>query len=109
MSSSGAGVLRVGTSGFHYRHWRGVYYSRKLAVADWFAFYSQSFDTVEINNTFYRLPARETFAEWRRQAPPGFCYALKFSRYGSHLKRLKDPAQTLRCTSRGCGKGRPRS
>ncbi|HEY7221625.1 MAG TPA: DUF72 domain-containing protein, partial [Candidatus Binatia bacterium] len=67
----------------------------KLSKRDWFAHYANHFDTVEINNTFYRLPSAETFDAWRKHAPAGFCYALKFSRYGSHLKRLKDPASTI--------------
>lgn len=59
-------------------------------------YYAARFDTVEINNTFYRLPSVETFTEWRGRAPRGFCYALKFSRYGSHLKRLTAPREPIR-------------
>ncbi len=88
--------FRVGTSGFQYDHWQGVFYPDELPKKHWFDHYAKRFDTVEINNTFYRLPAAETFVAWRKQAPAGFCYALKFSRYGSHLKRLKDPASTIR-------------
>jgi len=62
---------------------------------DWFAYYACHFDTVEINNTFYRLPPAQRFDVWREQAPQDFCYALKFSRYGSHLKRLKEPHALL--------------
>ncbi|MES1945381.1 hypothetical protein PC39_14737 [Salinisphaera sp. PC39] len=89
------GAFRVGTSGYQYRHWRGAFYPRKLAKKDWFAHYAGRFDTVEINNTFYNLPAPETFDAWRAAAPAGFVYALKFSRYGSHIKRLKDPGNTV--------------
>ena len=85
------GQFRVGTSGYQYDHWRSVFYPGTLPKKDWFAFYAEHFDTVEINNTFYGLPRAETFDIWRTQAPPGFCYVLKFSRYGSHLKRLKEP------------------
>jgi uncharacterized protein YecE (DUF72 family) len=60
------------------------------------SFYTRHFDTVEINNTFYRLPRAETFDNWRKEAPRGFCYSLKFSRYGSHLKRLKEPQGSVR-------------
>jgi uncharacterized protein YecE (DUF72 family) len=88
-------MLRVGTSGFHYPHWRGVFYPSELPAAEWLAFYSGRFDTVEINNTFYRLPAAETFEAWRREVPEGFCFALKFSRFGSHLKRLKEPQESI--------------
>ena len=90
------GALRIGTSGYHYDHWKGVFYPEELSKAEWFSYYARNFDTVEINNTFYRLPESETFEAWRRQAPTGFCYALKFSRYGSHILRLKKPRDTIR-------------
>lgn len=85
------GELRIGTSGFQYDHWQGVFYPENLPKRQWLRHYTRHFDTVEINNTFYRLPQAHTFEAWREQAPPGFVYALKFSRYGSHVKRLKDP------------------
>ncbi len=85
------GRLRIGTSGYQYEHWRGVFYPQGLPRKDWFAFYAARFETVEINNTFYRLPDVRTFDRWREMAPPGFVYAIKFSRFGTHKKRLKDP------------------
>ncbi|QKT03572.1 DUF72 domain-containing protein [Ectothiorhodospiraceae bacterium 2226] len=88
-------VVRIGTSGYQYDHWRGVFYPQDVPKRGWFAHYAQHFDTVEINNTFYRLPEAETFDAWRSQAPPGFCYAVKFSRYGTHMKRLKDPQEPI--------------
>lgn len=90
------GALRVGTSGYHYDHWSGSFYPADLAKKDWFAHYGRHFDTVEINNTFYRLPPAHVFDAWRDAAPRGFCYAVKFSRYGTHLKRLLEPAQPIR-------------
>jgi uncharacterized protein YecE (DUF72 family) len=90
-----SGTLRIGTSGYQYNHWKGVFYPENLPKKRWFALYAAHFDTVEINNTFYRLPQGHTFTAWREQAPPGFCYALKFSRYASHLKRLKDPQEPI--------------
>ncbi len=90
------GILRVGTSGYQYDHWRGVFYPEKLSRREWFAYYARQFDTVEINNTFYGLPGAETFDNWRKQAPEEFCYTLKFSRYGSHTKRLKEPRATIK-------------
>ena len=90
------GRLFVGTSGFHYAHWRGVFYPRELPAREWFAHYAQRFDTVEVNNTFHRLPEASVFDAWRERAPVGFCYALKFSRYGSHMKRLRTPRATIR-------------
>ncbi|HKJ08601.1 MAG TPA: DUF72 domain-containing protein [Gammaproteobacteria bacterium] len=89
------GTLRIGTSGYQYPHWRGVFYPPGLPTRGWFAHYAEHFDTVEINNTFYRLPGAEVFDSWRDQAPRGFRYALKFSRYGTHIKRLKDPQEPL--------------
>ena len=90
------GRLRVGTSGYQYDHWRGVFYPRDLPKARWFAFYAQRFDTVEINNTFYHLPAPRVFDAWYAATPPGFVYALKFSSYGTHRKKLKDPQRPIR-------------
>lgn len=89
-----SGILRVGTSGFQYEHWREVFY-RDLPKRDWFQHYAVTFDTVEINNTFYGLPTEATFDRWREQAPTGFCYALKFNRYGTHRRHLSDPTDTI--------------
>lgn len=89
------GRLRIGTSGYQYPHWKERFYPAHLAKKAWFDYYAGQFDTVEINNTFYNLPAAKTFAHWREAAPKGFEYALKFSRYGSHIKRLKDPDEPI--------------
>lgn len=89
------GEVRIGTSGWIYRHWRGVFYPEKLPVSRWFGYYSEHFDTVEINNSFYRLPSAEVFQAWRRQAPEGFLYAVKATRFLTHRKKLKDPEQPL--------------
>jgi uncharacterized protein YecE (DUF72 family) len=80
--------VRIGCSGWMYRHWRGLFYPDKLAVKRWFAYYAETFDTVEINNSFYRLPKPATFAAWRRQAPPGFMYAVKANRYLTQARKL---------------------
>jgi uncharacterized protein YecE (DUF72 family) len=90
------GQVRIGTSGYQYKHWRGRFYPQELSQKQWFAYYAKHFDTVEINNSFYGLPAAKTFTAWRKQAPAGFLYALKFSRYGSHLKRLTEPRETTK-------------
>jgi len=94
-SRSAIGAARIGTSGFQYDHWRGVLYPRNMPKKDWFTHYARSFDTVEINNTFYRLPQEHTFTVWKEKAPPGFCYALKYSRYGTHVKRLREPEKVI--------------
>ncbi|EPC03117.1 hypothetical protein L861_22670 [Litchfieldella anticariensis FP35 = DSM 16096] len=89
------GRLRIGTSGYQYRHWKERFYPTDLPQKAWFDYYAERFDTVEINNTFYNLPKVETFDHWQQSAPEGFEYALKFSRYGTHIKRLKDPEQSI--------------
>ncbi len=72
-----------------------MFYPRELTTADWLRHYAAEFDTVEINNSFYRLPGEPTFRAWREQAPPGFTFAVKCSRYLTHMKKLKDPAEAL--------------
>jgi uncharacterized protein YecE (DUF72 family) len=89
------GRIHVGTSGWIYKHWRGVIYPKDLPTRDWYCFYAERFDTVEINNSFYGLPSEAAVREWTDQAPPGFVFAMKASRYLTHLKKLNDPAQPL--------------
>jgi len=89
-------TVRIGTSGWVYNHWQGIFYPRELRPRDWFSYYAREFDTVEINNSFYRLPSAATFEAWREQAPAGFLYAIKASRFLTHLKKLKDPEEPLR-------------
>src|SRR5687767_14941885 len=84
-------AIRVGCSGWQYKHWRGDFYPAELAPSRWLEHYAARFDTVEINNTFYRLPEPSTFGAWRQRAPDGFLYAVKASRYLTHMKKLKDP------------------
>ncbi len=91
-----SGSIRIGTSGFVYRHWKGDFYPEDLPTRTWFEYFAARFDTVELNNTFYRLPLAQTFRNWRLRAPANFCFAVKFSRYGSHVKRLNAPAGTIR-------------
>jgi uncharacterized protein YecE (DUF72 family) len=83
-----AGDIRIGCSGWSYPHWRKVFYPDKMPAREHFAFYAQNFNTVELNNSFYRQPPRERFEAWREQAPPGFLFAVKGSRYITHIKRL---------------------
>jgi len=87
--------VRIGCSGWIYQHWRGLFYPQDLPVKRWFAFYADNFDTVEINNSFYRLPKPETFEAWSDQAPEGFCYAVKANRFLTQAKKLKDCAEPL--------------
>jgi uncharacterized protein YecE (DUF72 family) len=87
--------LLAGTSGWVYPHWRGVFYPEDLPEDRWFSYFAERFDTVEINNTFYRLPSRQTFENWRDMAPSGFLFTVKASRYITHRKKLKDPEEGL--------------
>jgi uncharacterized protein YecE (DUF72 family) len=82
-------AIRIGCSGWNYASWKDVFYEGRPARA-WLEHYARHFDTVEINNTFYRLPRRESVATWERTAPAGFCFAVKASRYLTHVKRLRD-------------------
>lgn len=95
MSGKNKPVVRIGTSGYQYDHWRTVFYPGEMPKSGWFDHYAERFDTVEINNTFYSLPSAAAFDRWRKRAPAGFRYALKFSRYGTHMKKLKDPQCTI--------------
>ena len=89
------GRARVGCSGWQYTHWRGDFYPADLPQAKWFEHYAARFDTVEINNSFYRLPERATFAAWARRAPLKFEFAVKASRFLTHMKKLKDPEEPI--------------
>lgn len=84
----------VGTSGWNYKHWSdGVFYPPGLKQAEWLGFYCQHFDTVEINNTFYHLPARHVFEDWRAATPDEFAFAVKASRFITHMKKLAAPEE----------------
>ena len=91
----GRGRARIGCSGWQYRHWRGDFYPAALPLARWFERYAEVFDTVEINNSFYRLPEEATFAAWGRRAPQDFEFAVKASRFLTHMKKLKDPDEPI--------------
>ena len=83
--------VRVGLSGWNYDHWRGGgFYPPRLPASRWLEFYAERFDTVEVNSTFYRLPRTDAVAHWLEQTPPEFLFAIKTSRYLTHIKRLRD-------------------
>ncbi len=88
-------AIHIGTSGWHYKHWLGDFYPEKYPAAKMFPWYAREFDTVEINNSFYRLPEEKTFQRWRELAPPGFIFAVKASRFITHIKRLKDAEASI--------------
>ena len=92
-----AGKVFGGTSGWNYRHWSdGRFYPADLAQGDWLAYYADRFGTVEVNNTFYRLPEAKTFRDWAHKVPAKFVFAVKVSRFITHIKRLKEPEQSLK-------------
>jgi len=89
------GAIHLGTSGWVYAHWRDLLYPKGLSEAHWLERYAAVFSTVEINSTFYHLVAPETFARWRKTTPRDFVFAVKGSRYVTHMKRLRDPRPGL--------------
>lgn len=92
-----SGIYLVGTSGWNYKHWaNGVFYPPGLKPAQWLEYYTQFYNTVEVNNTFYGLPKRETFEKWRAGTPEDFRFVLKASRFYTHMKRLIDPQIHMR-------------
>jgi uncharacterized protein YecE (DUF72 family) len=93
---NGSCDIRIGTSGWHYDHWKGRFYPEKLPQTKWLQHYAQHFNTVEINNTYYHLPRSTTVENWRAQAPPGFVYAVKANRYITHMKKLRDAGEEVK-------------
>ena len=91
-------MLRIGTSGWSYKHWQGLFYPENLPPSGWLEFYAQNFDTVELNSPFYHLPKKKTFENWRRRTPKDFIFSLKGSRFISHILKLngaREPLQNL--------------
>lgn len=89
------GMVRVGTSGWSYQHWRGRFYPAGLGQSEWLEHYATIFDTVELNNPFYRLPSRATFEGWANRVPREFLFAVKASRHITHVKKARDVAAPL--------------
>ncbi len=85
----------IGCSGWNYRDWRGKFYPEKLAQKNWLQFYSEEFNTVEINSTFYRFPKDETVAKWRDTVPENFKFTLKGSRFITHMKKLNEVEESV--------------
>jgi uncharacterized protein YecE (DUF72 family) len=88
-------MLLIGTSGWVYQDWRPEFYPAGLPQRLWLEHYAERFAVVEVNNAFYRLPERDTFRRWRDRTPDDFRFAVKMSRYLTHVKRLKDPAEPV--------------
>ena len=87
-------TVRIGTSGWHYKHWKGNFYPAKIANDAMLPYYTQRLDTVEINNCFYRLPTEQAVKAWVEQTPSDFLFALKASRYITHNRKLREPEQS---------------
>ncbi|MBV8842408.1 MAG: DUF72 domain-containing protein [Bryobacterales bacterium] len=87
--------IHIGTSGWHYGHWKGPFYPPDLPLSKRFEYYTQHFDIVELNNTFYRLPTEDAVTQWKESSPAQFRFAVKGSRFLTHMKKLKDPAMGL--------------
>ena len=90
------GTIRIGTSGWNYDHWAGPFYPEDLPKTRWLEEYSRHFDAVEVNNTFYNLPSASTLRDWKDTVCDGFVFAVKASRYITHMKKLKDPTDSTR-------------
>jgi uncharacterized protein YecE (DUF72 family) len=80
--------VRIGTAGFTYPHWKGVFYPTGIKTADWLSFYGSQFDTIELNVTFYRSVKDETYRKWYDTVPPGFLFSAKMNRFITHIRRL---------------------
>jgi len=87
--------IHIGTSGWHYVHWKGPFYPKDVKSKDFLSYYTKSFSTAEINNSFYRLPEEKTLVTWRDTVPSDFIFSVKASRYITHMKKLKDPEEGL--------------
>ncbi|MEJ2697413.1 MAG: DUF72 domain-containing protein [Candidatus Sulfobium sp.] len=87
--------IHIGTSGWHYEHWKGPFYPEDLPDSSLLKYYADRFSTVEINNSFYQIPHEKTLREWKETVPAGFIFAVKGSRYITHMKKLKDAEKPL--------------
>lgn len=85
----------IGTSGWHYEDWRELFYPEELAKSKWLKFYADHFATVELNNSFYRLPSEKALVSWRESTPEVFVFAVKVSRFITHIKRLRNVEEPL--------------
>ncbi|MBN2105178.1 DUF72 domain-containing protein [bacterium] len=88
--------LYIGTSGWNYSHWKDVFYPEILPQKKWLEFYAETFQSVEINNSFYVLPSEKSVRTWHNKSPKSFLFSVKASRYITHMKKLKDPEEPVR-------------
>ncbi|TMI94433.1 MAG: DUF72 domain-containing protein [Bacteroidetes bacterium] len=104
MSVVRKGKIHIGTSGWHYKHWVGTFYPDKTKDADQLAYYFSHFNTVELNNSFYHLPLPQTFTNWRKATPPKFLFAVKGSRFITHMKKLNVEKESINIFFRSVSK-----
>ncbi len=88
--------IHIGTSGWSYKHWKGIFYPEEIPERKWLGYYTNQFETVELNSSFYHLPKEKTVAGWRENTPGNFLFSCKASRYITHIKKLRDPAESLK-------------
>jgi uncharacterized protein YecE (DUF72 family) len=88
-------MIKIGTSGWMYDHWKGPFYPKDIGSDEMLPFYAQTFDTVEVNNTFYQLPSKEKVRRWGEDSPTGFLFVIKANRYITHMKNLLDPEEPV--------------
>ncbi|MCF7870581.1 MAG: DUF72 domain-containing protein [Candidatus Omnitrophica bacterium] len=89
-------AIHIGTSGWHYKHWKDNFYPKKIKPDQFFNYYLKKFTSVEINNSFYQLPKKSTLQGWNKKAPNNFIFSVKASRYITHVKKLKDPKESVK-------------
>ena len=102
-----SGNYFIGTSGWNYKHWKGNFYPEDITQKEWLNFYTERFDTVELNASFYHLPKRDTFKNWKKDTPDKFIFSVKASRYITHNKKLhevKEPVSNFYKSANGLGK-----
>jgi uncharacterized protein YecE (DUF72 family) len=88
-------LIHIGTSGWSYKHWKGIFYPPKLKATEWIVFYADHFKITEINASFYRLPLRETVVNWTKKVPHDFMFCPKMNRFLTHMKKLNEPEEIL--------------
>jgi len=89
-------LFHIGTSGWMYDHWRGIFYPDGISQSEMLSFYAKSFDTVEVNNTFYQLPKAKSVQQWEDKVPRNFLFVIKANRYITHMKNLKEVKKPLK-------------
>src|SRR5437764_7135515 len=87
--------IHIGTSGWSYKHWKELFYPKTVKAADLLSYYAKTFDTTEINGSFYRMPTEETVIKWTQQVPSDFLFCPKMSRFLTHMKKLRNPEEPL--------------